>query len=85
MDFVLCVVLSDSLCVVCCASQQTEEEMRLLRYQHQLEERLNRPYQDLSLHQTIHRLLVDSDPKLADQLRKEFKVPDRRCPSCLPT
>ena len=52
--------------------------MKLLKYQRRLEEELNRPYLDMSLHQTIHKLIMENNHKLAEQLRKEFKVPDRR-------
>lgn len=60
------------------AVKQTEEQIRLLKYQRRLEEELNRPYVDLSLHQTIYRLTLENNHKHAEQLRKDFKVPDRR-------
>ncbi|XP_033732936.1 vacuolar protein sorting-associated protein 16 homolog [Pecten maximus] len=60
------------------AVKQTDEQMKLLRYQRRMEEEFNRPYMDLSLHQTIYRLIVENSHKPAEQLRKEFKVPERR-------
>lgn len=60
------------------AKVQTEEQIKLLKYQQRLEEEMNRPYLNLSLHQTIYRLTLANNHKVAEQLRKEFKVPDRR-------
>ena len=64
--------------IISCIFQQVEEEMKLLKYQRRLEEEFHRPYMDLSLHQTVHKLIVDNNNKLAEQIRKEFKIPDRR-------
>ena len=58
--------------------QETDDELKLLKYQRRLEEELRRPYLNLSLHQTIYQLTLENNHKLAKQLRKEFKVPDRR-------
>ena len=60
------------------AVKQTEDQIKLLKYQRRLEEEFNRPYMDLSLHQTIYRLTMENNIKVAEQIRKEFKVPDRR-------
>jgi len=49
-----------------------------MRYQRRLEEELNQPFVDLSLHETMHRLMTENNIKLVEQMRKEFKVPDRR-------
>lgn len=58
---------------------QTEDEIKLLKYQTKLEEKyVEQKFLDLSLHQTIQQLLIDKLHKLADELRKEFKVPDKR-------
>jgi hypothetical protein len=56
------------------AVKQTDDQMKLLKYQRRLEEEFNRPYMDLSLHQTIYRLTTENNIKVAEQLRKEFKV-----------
>ncbi|KAK3602689.1 hypothetical protein CHS0354_017895 [Potamilus streckersoni] len=60
------------------AARQTEEQIKLAKYQRRLEEELKRPYMDLSLHQTIYRLIMDNNVKMPEILRKEFKVPDKR-------
>ncbi|KAK2169318.1 hypothetical protein LSH36_11g09017 [Paralvinella palmiformis] len=60
------------------AAKQTEEEIRLLRRQRELEDEYNAPFLDMTLHRTIYKLTVDNRHKWAEQLRKEFKVPDRR-------
>lgn len=56
----------------------TEEQVRLMKIQRRLEEEKNKPFLDLSLHQTMFKLIVENDPKHLEQLRKDFKVPDRR-------
>ena len=58
--------------------QQVDEEMKLLKYQRRLEGELAKNYSGLSLHETIHKLITDNNHKVAETLRKEFKVPDRR-------
>ncbi|XP_052805418.1 vacuolar protein sorting-associated protein 16 homolog [Mya arenaria] len=60
------------------AAKQVDEEIRLLKYQRRLEEELHREYTDLSLHETIHKLIIDNSHKMAETLRKEFKVPEKR-------
>lgn len=55
-----------------------EEQQRLLKYQKSLEEKFHRNFVDRSLHDTIHLLLTMHEVKLADKLRSEYKVPDRR-------
>ncbi|WAR04987.1 VPS16-like protein [Mya arenaria] len=54
--------------------EQVDEEIRLLKYQRRLEEELHREYTDLSLHETIHKLIIDNSHKMAETLRKEFKA-----------
>ncbi|XP_071101576.1 vacuolar protein sorting-associated protein 16 homolog [Haliotis cracherodii] len=60
------------------AAKQTEDQIKLLKFQRRLEEEHNKPYVDLSLHQTIYKLTVEQINKPAEQLRKEFKVPEKR-------
>ncbi|KAI0208261.1 hypothetical protein LSAT2_007078 [Lamellibrachia satsuma] len=60
------------------AAKQTEEQMRLLRRQRQLEDDLNQQYLDMSLHETVFKLVLQNKPKQAENMRKEFKVPERR-------
>jgi len=61
-----------------CALKATEEQIKLMKYQHRLEEQFNMPFLDQSLHQTIFQLTVANNHKLVEQMRKEFKIPDRR-------
>lgn len=58
--------------------QLTEEQIRLMRFQRKLEEETNKPFLDLSLHETMYKLIVENNQKAVEQLRKDFKVPDRR-------
>ena len=58
--------------------QQTDDEIRLLRLQRKLEQETNRKYIDLSLQCTVQCLLKEQQHKWAEQLRKDFKIPDRR-------
>ncbi|GAB1599866.1 vacuolar protein sorting-associated protein 16 homolog [Argonauta hians] len=59
-------------------TKQTEEQIKLLDMQQKFEEEYNKHYIDLTLHETIHQLIVDDKMKQAELLRKTFKVPDRR-------
>jgi len=61
-----------------CALKATEEQIKLMKYQQRLEEEFNKPFLDQSLHQTIFQLTVSNNHKLVEQMRKEFKIPDRR-------
>ena len=60
------------------ASQATEEQIKLLRLQRQLQEDFDKPYLDLSLHDTVSNLILDGHHKRAEQLYREFKIPDKR-------
>lgn len=60
------------------AAKATEEEMRLLRFQRKLEEEKGEPLVGFSLHDTITALLSVGLHKHAEQLYKDFKVPDKR-------
>ncbi|GLH07116.1 Vacuolar protein sorting-associated protein 16 homolog [Gryllus bimaculatus] len=55
-----------------------EEQQRLLRYQKGLEDKFGREFSGLSLHDTVRALLLMREVKLADKLRAEYRVPDRR-------
>lgn len=59
-------------------SQATEEEMRLLRFQKKLEEEKGESLVGFSLHDTIRTLLAVGLHKHAEQLYKDFRVPDKR-------
>ncbi|KAK2511401.1 Vps16 [Columba guinea] len=62
------------------AAKATEEQIKLLRLQRHLQEDLDKPYLDLSLHDTVTNLILDGHHKRAEQLYREFKIPDKRSP-----
>lgn len=55
-----------------------ESQLKLIRYQSSLEEKLKNNFRNLTLHDTLVKLLEINELKLADKLRSEFKVPERR-------
>lgn len=59
-------------------AQLCDEQMKLYKYQKDLENKLKTAFYGLSLHETVKRLLVLKEVKLADKLRTEYKMPDRR-------
>ncbi|XP_078037953.1 vacuolar protein sorting 16 [Augochlora pura] len=56
----------------------TEEQIKLLRYQKSLEEMLHESVVGKPLHDTVKLLLLQNELKLADKLRSEYKISDRR-------
>ncbi|KAM7431220.1 Vacuolar protein sorting-associated protein 16 [Porites harrisoni] len=64
-------------------SKATEEQMKLMEYQVKLEEKYRKTFMDLSLSDTIYQCILQGDLKVAEQLKKEFRVPEqkeiRRC------
>lgn len=60
------------------AAKATEEEMRLLRFQKKLEEEKGESLVGFSLHDTLRTLLAVGLHKHAEQLYKDFRVPDKR-------
>ena len=54
------------------------ENHKLLKYQSDLETRFGKPYLNLSLHETLIKLVADNELKLADKLKSEFKISDRK-------
>ncbi|ESO96565.1 hypothetical protein LOTGIDRAFT_115951 [Lottia gigantea] len=60
------------------AAKQTEDQIKLLKLQRKLEDETNKPYLDLSIQDTMYRLTQNGNHKLAEQIRKDFKVPDKR-------
>lgn len=56
----------------------TEEQIKLLKYQRSLEDTLHESIVGKPLHDTVKILLVRNELKLADKLRSEYKIPDRR-------
>ena len=61
-----------------CAMKATEEQVKLMKYQCRLEQEFNKAFLDKSLHETIYELTLSNNHKLVEQMRKEFKIPDRR-------
>ncbi|KAK6182738.1 hypothetical protein SNE40_010352 [Patella caerulea] len=60
------------------ASKQTEDQIKLLKIQRKLEDESNKTYIDMSLHDTMYKLTQNGNHKMTEQLRKDFKVPDKR-------
>ncbi|XP_032879449.1 vacuolar protein sorting-associated protein 16 homolog [Amblyraja radiata] len=60
------------------AAKITEDQIKLLRYQYRLQKEVGKTYLDLSLHDTVSTLLLESKHKQAEQLYKDFKIPDKR-------
>ncbi|XP_062853841.1 vacuolar protein sorting-associated protein 16 homolog isoform X2 [Trichomycterus rosablanca] len=60
------------------AAKATEEEMRLVRFQRKLEEEKGECLLGFSLHDTISTLLSVGLHKHAEQIYKDFRVPDKR-------
>ncbi|XP_077525219.1 vacuolar protein sorting-associated protein 16 homolog [Amblyomma americanum] len=60
-----------------CAAQ-TEDQMRLMRYQLKLEDKFHDKFLDLSVHETMQRLMEIGEMKLAEELCKDFRVPEKR-------
>lgn len=52
--------------------------MRLLRLQRRLEDELGGQFLDLSLHDTVTTLIVGGHNKRAEQLARDFRIPDKR-------
>lgn len=59
-------------------SNLCEEQLKLLKYQRTLEEKFHKEFVNGSLQDTVAGLLALNEIKLADKLRQEYKVPDRR-------
>lgn len=67
-------MLLNTLCIL----QVTEDQIKLLRIQRVLREQLNKPYLNYSLHETVYNLILDNMQKKAEQLYKDFKIPEKR-------
>lgn len=52
--------------------------MRLLRLQRRLEDELGGHFLDLSLHDTVTTLILGGHNKRAEQLARDFRIPDKR-------
>lgn len=60
------------------AAKATEDQMRLLRLQRRLEDELGDRFLDLSLHDTVATLILGGHNKRAEQLARDFRIPDKR-------
>ncbi|OCT93499.1 vacuolar protein sorting-associated protein 16 homolog [Xenopus laevis] len=60
------------------AARATEDQIKLLRNQRALQDKVDKPYLDFSLHDTVYNLILEGMHKKAEQLYKEFKIPDKR-------
>uniref|UniRef100_A0A667IZW1 Vacuolar protein sorting-associated protein 16 homolog n=1 Tax=Lynx canadensis TaxID=61383 RepID=A0A667IZW1_LYNCA len=60
------------------AAKATEDQMRLLRLQRRLEDELGGRFLDLSLHDTVTTLILGGHNKRAEQLARDFRIPDKR-------
>ncbi|XP_011305829.1 vacuolar protein sorting-associated protein 16 homolog [Fopius arisanus] len=56
----------------------TEEQVKLLKHQRSLEDTLREQIVGKSVHDTVKLLLLQNEIKLAENLRSEYKIPDRR-------
>lgn len=60
------------------AAKATEDQIKLLRFQKRLQENTNETYLEYSLHDTVSMLILRGKCKQAEQLYKDFKIPDKR-------
>ncbi|KAG2459302.1 VPS16 protein, partial [Polypterus senegalus] len=60
------------------AAKATEEQIKLLKFQRKLQDETDKPYVDRSLHDTVYSLLLEGSHRHAEQLYKDFKIPDKR-------
>ncbi|KAH0615723.1 hypothetical protein JD844_026076 [Phrynosoma platyrhinos] len=58
--------------------QATEDQIKLLRFQRRLQDDFDKPYLDYSLHDTVYNLILEGNHKRAEQLYRDFKIPDKR-------
>lgn len=59
-------------------AKATEEQIKLMEYQVRLREKHPKTFMDMSLSDTIYQCVLLGDLKAVEQLKKEFKVPDKR-------
>eukprot|EP00794_Sanderia_malayensis_P003165 gene3165-3634_t len=58
--------------------QSTEEQIRLLNFQHNLESQYGKKFIDLPVNDTLYQLIFLGYLKYAEQMRKDFSIPDAR-------
>lgn len=55
-----------------------DETRKLLKMQKEFSEKYSRPFKNLSVCQTVTKLLQMGDLRVAEKVRNDFKVPDRK-------
>uniref|UniRef100_A0A8C6XVC9 Vacuolar protein sorting-associated protein 16 homolog n=1 Tax=Naja naja TaxID=35670 RepID=A0A8C6XVC9_NAJNA len=60
------------------AAKATEDQIKLLRQQRRFQDEFDKPYVDLSLHDTVYNLILDGKHKFAEHLYRDFRIPDKR-------
>uniref|UniRef100_A0A8C5RV97 Vacuolar protein sorting-associated protein 16 homolog n=1 Tax=Laticauda laticaudata TaxID=8630 RepID=A0A8C5RV97_LATLA len=60
------------------AAKATEDQIKLLRQQRRFQDDFDKPYVDLSLHDTVYNLILDGKHKFAEHLYRDFRIPDKR-------
>lgn len=55
-----------------------ENQLSLIKYQGSLEDKFGNNFRNLTLHETLIKLLEMNEVELANKLHSEFKVPERR-------
>lgn len=58
-------------------AELTDDQRKLMKQQKALEEKFSRTFYGLSLHDTVHELLMLGDIKMAEKLRTEHKMSDK--------
>ncbi|KAG8134158.1 hypothetical protein E2320_007307 [Naja naja] len=53
-------------------------QIKLLRQQRRFQDEFDKPYVDLSLHDTVYNLILDGKHKFAEHLYRDFRIPDKR-------
>ena len=56
----------------------TEEHIRLLEFQSRLQDQFGKQFLNLSVSDTLYQLIYQGYQRQAEQLRKEFSIPDTR-------
>jgi hypothetical protein len=59
-------------------AKELEDQIKLLVAQEELEKELRQKYVDLSVSQTIYKLVIDGQISKAAKIKSDFKVPDER-------
>lgn len=55
-----------------------EEQKKLLNKQKELQDKFKREFLELSLHDTVYRLLIMREFKIAEEMRINYRISDRK-------